>query len=170
MESGTAVQERRTDAPESPTKLSGGSWWAVLKRTVREFREENLTDWAAALTYYGVLAIFPALIVLVSVLGLVGDSATQPLIDNVGKVAPGPAKEIFTNAIENLQGAQGAAGVAFVIGLAVLVGVPTLCLVAGLGREFTAGEIARTALGVSAVLVVAVWVASAIARLRGRES
>lgn len=92
-------------------------WWPVLKRTVREFREDNLTDWAAALTYYGVLAIFPALIVLVSILGLVGDSATQPLIDNLGKVAPGPAKEIFTNAINNLQGSRGAAGVLFVVGL-----------------------------------------------------
>jgi len=92
-------------------------WWPVLKRTVREFREDNLTDWAAALTYYGVLAIFPALIVLVSILGLVGDSATQPLIDNLGKVAPGPAKEIFTNAIDNLQGSRGAAGVLFVVGL-----------------------------------------------------
>jgi membrane protein len=92
-------------------------WWPVLKRTVAEFREDNLTDWAAALTYYAVLAIFPALIVLVSILGLVGESATQPLIDNLGTVAPGPAKEIFTNAIENLQGDQGAAGVLFVIGL-----------------------------------------------------
>ena len=92
-------------------------WWPVLKRTVREFREDNLTDWAAALTYYSVLAIFPALIVLVSILGLVGESATQPLIDNLGTVAPGPAKEIFTSAIENLQGDQGAAGVLFVIGL-----------------------------------------------------
>jgi membrane protein len=92
-------------------------WWPVLKRTVREFREDNLTDWAAALTYYAVLAIFPALIVLVSILGLVGESATQPLIDNLGTVAPGPAKEIFTSAIENLQGDQGAAGVLFVIGL-----------------------------------------------------
>jgi membrane protein len=64
-----------------------------------------------------VLAIFPALIVLVSILGLVGESATQPLIDNLGSVAPGPAQEIFTNAIKNLQGSQGAAGVAFVIGL-----------------------------------------------------
>jgi membrane protein len=64
-----------------------------------------------------VLAIFPALIVLVSILGLVGESATQPLIDNLGTVAPGPAKEIFTSAIENLQGDQGAAGVLFVIGL-----------------------------------------------------
>ncbi len=92
-------------------------WWPVLKRTVREFREDNLTDWAAALTYYAVLAIFPALIVLVSILGLVGESATEPLIDNLGTVAPGPAQEIFTSAIENLQGDQGAAGVLFVIGL-----------------------------------------------------
>ena len=92
-------------------------WWPVLKRTVREFREDNLTDWAAALTYYSVLAVFPALIVLVSILGLVGESATQPLIDNLGTVAPGPAKEIFTSAIENLQGDQGAAGVLFVVGL-----------------------------------------------------
>jgi membrane protein len=92
-------------------------WWPVLKRTVKEFREDNLTDWAAALTYYGVLAIFPALIVLVSILGLIGESATQPLIDNLGTVAPGPAKEIFTSAIENLQGDQGAAGVLFVVGL-----------------------------------------------------
>ena len=91
--------------------------WAALKRTVREFKEDNLTDWAAALTYYGVLAIFPALIVLVSILGLVGESATQPLIDNLGTVAPGPAKEIFTSAIKNLQGDQGAAGVLFVVGL-----------------------------------------------------
>jgi membrane protein len=91
--------------------------WGALKRTVKEFQEDNLTDWAAALTYYAVLAIFPALIVLVSILGLVGESATQPLIDNLGAVAPGPAKEIFTNAIKNLQGSQGAAGVLFVVGL-----------------------------------------------------
>ena len=92
-------------------------WWPVLKRTVAEFREDNLTDWAAALTYYSVLAIFPALIVLVSILGLVGESATQPLIDNLGTVAPGPAKDILTSALKNLQGDQGAAGVLFVVGL-----------------------------------------------------
>jgi membrane protein len=92
-------------------------WWPVLKRTVTEFKEDNLTDWAAALTYYSVLAIFPALIVVVSVLGLVGESATQPLIDNLGSVAPGPAKEIMTNALKNLQGDRGAAGVLFVVGL-----------------------------------------------------
>jgi membrane protein len=104
-------------APDEPTDLGGRGWWAALKRTGKEFKEDNLTDWAAALTYYAVLAIFPALIVLISILGLVGDSATQPLIDNLGAVAPGPAKEIFTNAIKNLQGSQGAAGVLFVVGL-----------------------------------------------------
>jgi membrane protein len=95
--------------------------WAALRRTVREFRADNLTDWAAALTYYGVLAIFPALIVLVSVLGLIGKSATQPLIDNLSEVAPGPAQDIFTSAIENIESSQGAAGAFFVIGLLTAV-------------------------------------------------
>jgi membrane protein len=107
----------RDAAPDEPTDLGRRGWWAALKRSFKEFRDDNLTDWAAALTYYGVLAIFPALIVLVSILGLVGTSATQPLIENLGTVAPGPAKEIFTNAIKNLEGSQGAAGVLFVVGL-----------------------------------------------------
>jgi membrane protein len=107
--------------PKGPTDLSKRGWIGVLKRSVKEFQDDNLTDWAAALTYYGVLAIFPALIVLVSVLGLIGESATQPLIDNLGSVAPGPAKDIFTSAIENLQGSQGAAGFFFIIGLLAAV-------------------------------------------------
>jgi membrane protein len=111
-----ATSDRRNE-PDSPTDLKGRSWMGVLKRTVKEFQDDSLTDWAAALTYYAVLSIFPALIVLVSVLGLIGESATQPLIDNLGSVAPGPAKEIFTDAIANLQGSQGAAGVFFVVGI-----------------------------------------------------
>jgi membrane protein len=98
--------------------MKGKSWGGVLKRTFTEFKDDNLTDWAAALTYYGVLSIFPALIVLVSILGLIGSSATQPLIDNLGTVAPGPAKQIFTDAIKNLQGSSGASGVFFIVGLA----------------------------------------------------
>jgi membrane protein len=105
-------------APEGPTKLGKGSWFGVLKRTVKEFKDDNLTDWAAALTYYGVLAIFPALLALVSVLGLIGPSATQPLIDNLGAVAPGPAKQIVTSAVQNLQKNSGAAGVLFIVGIA----------------------------------------------------
>ncbi len=105
-------------APDQPTELGGGSWWGALKRTVKEFQEDNVTDWAAALTYYAVLSLFPALLVLVSVLGLVGQSATDPLIENVGQFAPGAATEIVTAAIENLQKSQGAAGVLFFVGLA----------------------------------------------------
>ena len=105
--------------PDSPTDLHKRSWMGVLKRTVREFRDDNLTDWAAALTYYGVLALFPAIIVLVDILGLVGQSATQPLIDNLGKVAPGAAKDIVTGAIEQISANRGTAGFAFIAGLAV---------------------------------------------------
>src|SRR3954453_22486319 len=113
------LQQSGGREPEGPTKLGGRSWFGVLKRTGKEFSADNLTDWAAALTYYGILSIFPALIALISILGLVGQSATQPLIDNLGAVAPGPAKQIFTSAIQNLQKSQGAAGVAFVVGLAL---------------------------------------------------
>jgi membrane protein len=105
-------------APEGPAKLGKRSWLGVLRRTVKEFKDDNLTDWAAALTYYGVLAIFPALLALVSVLGLIGPSATQPLIDNLGAVAPGPAKQIVTSAVQNLQKNSGAAGVLFIVGIA----------------------------------------------------
>jgi membrane protein len=112
----TTRDDRR--APDTPSDLRTRSWGGVLKRTVTEFREDNLTDWAAALTYYGILSIFPMLLVLVSLLGLLGDSATQPLLDNLGKVAPGPAQQIFTSAIQNLQKSQGSAGILFIVGLA----------------------------------------------------
>ena len=104
--------------PDTPTDLTGRSWLGVLGRTVREFKADNLGDLAAALTYYGILSIFPALLALVSVLGLIGNSATQPLLDNLGKVAPGPAQQIFTSAIQNLQKSQGAAGILLIVGLA----------------------------------------------------
>jgi membrane protein len=63
-------------APDSPTDLGTRSWWRVLRRTVDEFQDDDLTDWAAALTYYGVLSLFPMLIVLVAVLGVFGQSGT----------------------------------------------------------------------------------------------
>ncbi|MBV8220141.1 MAG: YihY/virulence factor BrkB family protein [Solirubrobacterales bacterium] len=89
-----------------------------MKRTVREFKADNLTDLAAALTYYGVLAIFPAVIALISIVGLIGHSATQPLISNLGKLAPGPGQQVFTNAIQGLQRSRGSAGVLFFVGIA----------------------------------------------------
>ena len=105
------------DGGQSPGDGGRDTWTAVLKRTVSEFQRDGLTDWAAALTYYGILSIFPALLALVSVLGLIGHSATEPLIDNLHSLAPGPATQIVTDAIRNLQNGRGAAGVLFVIGI-----------------------------------------------------
>ncbi len=104
-------------APEKPSRLPRHAWGDVLKRTVAEFREDNITDWAAALTYYGVLSIFPALIAIVSILGLVGRSATDPLLTNLGSFAPGPAHKILENALHGLTSSRGGASILFVVGL-----------------------------------------------------
>jgi membrane protein len=103
--------------PQGPTELPKRSWWAVLKRTVREFGKNNLTDWAAALTYYSVLSIFPAVIVLTAVLGLLGPSATQTLIDNINTMVPGQGRDVLVNAIKELKQSQGLAGPLAIIGL-----------------------------------------------------
>jgi membrane protein len=117
----TTDRHRDRVAPDQPTDVSAGGWWGAVKRTAKEFSDDNLTDWAAALTYYGVLSLFPALLALISILGLVGQSATQPLLDNVGAFAPGAAQDIVTSAIENLERSEGTAGFAFVVGLVAAV-------------------------------------------------
>jgi membrane protein len=105
------------EEPRNPTQLRGRAWWGVLKRTVSEFREDNLTDWAAALTYYAILSIFPALIVLVSILGLAGVSATNAILSNIKDLGPGPAQDIISGAIKEIAASTSTAGVAFVLGL-----------------------------------------------------
>src|SRR3954463_10955469 len=107
--------------PENPTDLPGRSLPRVLRRTVSQFQDDKLPTWAAALTYYAVLSIFPALLALVSILGLIGPSATQPLLDNLSSVAPGPAKDILTNVLKSLGSAKGSSGLAFVIGLGAAI-------------------------------------------------
>ena len=103
----------------SSSRRSEWSWWAVIKRSIREFRADNVTDWAAALTYYGVLSIFPAIIALVSVVGLLGSSATSSLLDNLKSFTPGPARDVLTNAVTGLASSRGSSGLLFVVGLAL---------------------------------------------------
>src|SRR5436190_1773546 len=105
-------------APERPTQLPGGSWWAAIRRTVREFQVDNLKDWAAALTYYSVLSIFPALLVVISLLDLAGPSTIQKLLDNLGQVVPGSVNQILKDAIGSLQQTRGSAGVLALVSLA----------------------------------------------------
>lgn len=111
----------RRGAPEAPTDLPKKSWPAILKRTIKQFSDDKLSRWAAALTYFSVLSLFPMLLALISVLGLIGQSATGPLLSNVESLAPGPAREILTNVLSNLQSGGGGSTVAFVVGLAAAI-------------------------------------------------
>ncbi len=111
------VDARGNAAPESPTQLKPGSWWDALKRTMGEFKVDNLTDWAAALTYYAVLSIFPGLLVLISLIGLAGQGTITTLVNNLGEATPGNVKDILIEAINNLQRTQGSAGVIAIVGI-----------------------------------------------------
>src|SRR3954468_12185387 len=111
---------RGDQKPDDPTELPGRSWFAILKRTVKEFQDDELTDWAAALTYYGVMSLFPMLIVLVALLGLVGQestisTATDSLraagLQEVAKNVEDPLNEIVRN--------KGGAGALVGVGLLV---------------------------------------------------
>ena len=87
----TDSEKRMGRRPEGPAHPRKGGVVQTVKRTITEFQEDNLTDWAAALTYYSVLSIFPALIALVSIVGLVGDpkTVTDSLTDVVSADRPG---------------------------------------------------------------------------------
>jgi membrane protein len=122
---GAGASEAREgeDLPRRPTELSRRSLIPTLKRTVGEFQEDNLTDWAAALTYYGVLSIFPALIVMVSLVGLFADQVetTRTITAVVEELGPASAVDTFTAPIESITSNQSAAGVLFVVGLVAAV-------------------------------------------------
>ncbi|RZE12002.1 ribonuclease BN [Streptomyces albidoflavus] len=89
----------------------------MLRRTVAEFQDDELADRAAALTYYGVLALFPGLLVLVSLLGVAGESATRRVLESIKKMAPGPARDVVTSAVEGVQGAGGVGSLLAVVGV-----------------------------------------------------
>jgi membrane protein len=110
------TERRGTDyVPKGVERKTG--LWPTLKRTVQEFQEDNLTDWAATLTYYGLLALFPALIVLVSIVGLVGDpeSTTNTLTDIVTKLGPDSAATTFAGPIKQVTESRSTAGFALII-------------------------------------------------------
>jgi membrane protein len=93
----------------------------ALKKAFDQLRDDNLTDWAAALTYYGLLSLFPALIALVSILGLIGDpqTTTRKVTEVITDIGPESAAETFSGPVESIASNRGTAGFAFVLGLAV---------------------------------------------------
>jgi membrane protein len=107
------------DVPAGPAGLSRSSWLAAAKRSLREFKADNLQDWAAALTYYGIQSIFPGLLVLVSLLGLLGQSVSQSIINNLGKAAPSAVRNIVIQAMQHLQHSHASAGVLAAVGIVI---------------------------------------------------
>ena len=127
----TDPRERKID-PDSPAEQVRRDYrpkgtyaeptrFGVLRRTATEFSEDNLTDWAAALTYYGVLALFPALIALVSIVGLLADpqSTAKTITDIVTQIGPSSGAQTFSGPIQSITSNQSAAGIMFVVGLLV---------------------------------------------------
>ena len=104
-----------------PTPNSRTGTWATLKRTATEFQEDNLTDWAAALTYYGLLSLFPALIAMVSLIGLFGDpkTTTDSLTEIVTEIGPQSAAETFSGPIESIASNRARPASPSSLGLAV---------------------------------------------------
>ncbi|MFC4374519.1 YihY/virulence factor BrkB family protein [Nocardia halotolerans] len=115
-----SVVQRRPLTPDwshGPSVLRARSWWGVLRRTVTEFRADHLTDWAAALTYYSVLSLFPGIIVLTALLGLQGTAATDSLIRTIEQLGAGAGPDLLVNAIRELQGSRSLAGPLAILGL-----------------------------------------------------
>jgi membrane protein len=126
----TSTRNSSAEQSESPTEpvrrdyRPAGTYdkpttFGVLRRTLTEFSEDNLTDWAAALTYYGLLALFPALIALVSLIGLFADPQTtsQKITEIVTQIGPSSGAQTFAGPIESITSNQSAAGILFVVGL-----------------------------------------------------
>lgn len=90
-------------APSRPSQLGFRSWWGVLRRTIAEFIDDDLTDRAATLTYYGIMSIFPLMLVVVAGTGLLDKHVTDDILTNIRQLAPGPAREILLQGVTDLQ-------------------------------------------------------------------
>ena len=112
-----ADQTRPGRRPEGPAHAREGSALHTLKRTWTEFSEDNLTDSAAALTYYAILSIFPALLALVAIVGLVGDphTVTKEMTTLVTSIGPASAAQTFKGPIEGLTKSSGTAGILLIV-------------------------------------------------------
>jgi membrane protein len=114
-----ASSRTRKDAPDDPTDLTGGSWLAAARRTLKEYKDDGLQDRAAALTYFGIQSVFPGLLVLISLLGVLGKSVTQPLVTSLSKAAPGSVQKIILGDLNQLQHSHAASGILGIAGLAL---------------------------------------------------
>ncbi|MEV6759297.1 YihY/virulence factor BrkB family protein [Streptomyces sp. NPDC051105] len=91
-------------------------WWAALRRTPVAVWNDDVTDWAAALTYYAVLALFPVLLVILSVLGLTIPTAKPEVIDRITQAAPLASRALLRGTLRQMTGQSSAAWALIVLG------------------------------------------------------
>jgi len=103
--------------PDNPAALRGKGIFAALKRTFKQFSQDNISDWAAALTYYGVLSIFPGALVLVSLLGMLSSNGQNTVKDTVNQIAGNQQIESLVNTVLDQVKGTGGASFAAIIGL-----------------------------------------------------
>jgi membrane protein len=99
---------------------SGRDEWIAVGRAIYDrFGEVQVTDRAAAMTYYSILSVFPALLVVVSLLTLLGSypETYQSIVDTLREAAPGPAVDAIDGALRNSLSSRGDAGIVLVVGL-----------------------------------------------------
>jgi membrane protein len=110
---------RRKDEIRSPIVLPRHSWRDTMARTVRSFQEHKLNHWGAALTYYAVLSLFPALLVVVSFVGLAANPqrVTTILTDTVSQLGPKTAAKTFQGPIQSITANRGTAGAVLALGV-----------------------------------------------------
>lgn len=112
-------KERPAREPESPTDLPSSSLLEVVKRSRAEFRNNNLTTLAAALTYYAVLAAVPGLIVLFTALGLFGKKITNKVVAQVNSVAPSSTGHFVRTLLSQAQSHKTGTGVMAIVGIVI---------------------------------------------------
>jgi membrane protein len=175
----TPDEARATDQtaePDSPTDLPKPSLVAVIKRARGEFKKDHLTDLAAALAYYGVLSIVPGLIVLIALLGLLGPSTTDQVVNQVQTLAPGSSANFVHTLITQAQSNKTGAGLGAVLGIAVALWSASGYVAAfmrasnviyDIGEGRPIWKTAPTRLGVTIVAVVLMLVSAVIVVVSG---
>jgi len=161
--------------PDDLTDLPGTSWRGVLKRSIKEFQNDNLSDWAAALTYRGVLTLAPAMLIMVSVLGLLGRSATNKVMDNITALTPGGVTSVLRQVVDSVQH-RNSAGLAAIIGVVVALWSASGYIAAfmratnaiyGMGEGRPIWKTVPVRLGITVAMVVMALLASVIVVFSG---
>jgi membrane protein len=161
---------------DKPSELSGSSKTAVFRRAAAEFKSDNLTTLAAALTYYAVLSVVPGLIVLISILGLVGRNVASRVESQVQSLAPGSSAAFVHSLITQAQHHKSGAGITLAVGLVIALWSTSSYvnafrqasnIIYGIGEGRPIWKTIPLRLGVTAVAVIVLVVGACIVVVSG---